>query len=679
MAISHPLYDLLVRGDQATFFIAHQAKAVDIYLLVMLLSVVLPLALFLMICLLNLISRHLGRILHATVIFALFALLFMSASQKAFGSLGWTNVGIGVGAAVISTLAFAVSHWVRFFIGLAAVGALVSPILFLTSPAMQSFLATPDAQDYRLELSGQDYPDVVMIVFDEFPLISLLDEDRRIDEVRFPNFARLAKTSTWYRNTVAAHTTTAKAIPSMLTGRYINQHRPVAGSETYPENLVSFLGSTHQLRGVEIVTEFFNASEKGNVTPGFRFRFTNLGMDLLVVLGHVALPDALSGQLPAIDRQWSGFLNTSEPSGRAPAKGPLLVRRFLDLLRTTPRSTPAFFYLHMLLPHSPLRFNDDGRSVGNELSGYGLGTRSATAHTFAKNEQDALLIYQAHLLQTRFVDLILGNILDELKTLGLFDDSLIVVTSDHGIGYVWYENSPSNLFALRAGEVYWVPFFLKKPGQTQGEIVDDRVVTLDIFPTIAEVLDREIPWPVDGISAIGPSAARNARENTGNPDKRETWLPDSEQEFAALDTKIALFGQHNLEDLYFYGPNKDLIGRRADSLAIAAGGEAPGTAKLLTPTRLDSTMNAMPFYLKGKLTSISPGFDPRDLDLAIAINGVIWGTTRSRLEDKKGYFITRIPMEAWKTGENAVSIYAIVGNKENQEVQLARFGMDGSN
>ena len=46
LAISHPLYDLLTKGDHATFFVAHQSKAIDVYIFVATLSVFLPLLVF---------------------------------------------------------------------------------------------------------------------------------------------------------------------------------------------------------------------------------------------------------------------------------------------------------------------------------------------------------------------------------------------------------------------------------------------------------------------------------------------------------------------------------------------------------------------------------------------------------------------------------------------------------
>jgi len=675
MAISHPLYDLLVREDHATFFVAHDSKAIDIYLLVLALSVALPLAIFCVLWMAKLLSRQLGRFLYAFAMFVLFTALFLPASEKLFGPLGWTNVAIAVGTALVCTLLFAARSWARQVLSLAAIGAVVSPVLFLGNPVVRDFLASPDVQDYQIKLFDRTYPHVVMIVFDEFPLVSLLDEDRLIDSVRFPNFARLAAKSTWYRNTVTPHTTTPTAIPAILTGRYINQSQPVVGASGFPESLVSHLRATHQLRGVEVVTTFFDATEAQQLSPALRVRLGSLGSDVLVLLGHVILPQPMVGRLPSIHSQWSDFRPLQVVSEPLRSDRPLSVRNFMQLLKTTPRSTPAFLYFHLLLPHSPLRYNDDGRNYGNELHGYGLGTRSATPHTFASNRQDALLIHQAHLLQTRFVDLILGEILEELETLGLFEDSLLVVTSDHGIGYLWYEADEADqqeLFSLRAPEVYWVPFFLKMPGQDRGEVVDERVVTVDIFPTIADALGKPIPWDVDGYSLLNRPDALGTREGTGNPDQRETWLPEGAWDNRALEAKIRIFGQHDLEGLYFIGPFKDLVGRDVTALPIEDNHPNAPQFTVFSHDQVDPGNGPVPLYLKGELIPPQPDHHPDDLHLAIAINGTIWGTATTVVRQDRLTFTMRIPIEAWSEGGNSVSLLAILEDEDEAGMILAR-------
>ena len=58
-----------------------------------------------------------------------------------------------------------------------------------------------------------------MIVMDEFPVDLMLGPDGRIDAVRYPNFAALAATGTWFKNASTVYDSTTKAIPAVLDGR----------------------------------------------------------------------------------------------------------------------------------------------------------------------------------------------------------------------------------------------------------------------------------------------------------------------------------------------------------------------------------------------------------------------------------------------------------------------------
>ena len=73
------------------------------------------------------------------------------------------------------------------------------------------------------EVEGADVPvpsqaPVVMIVLDEFSGLGLLGPGDRIDASAYPNFARLADDSTWYRNATTVADFTGQAVPALVTG-----------------------------------------------------------------------------------------------------------------------------------------------------------------------------------------------------------------------------------------------------------------------------------------------------------------------------------------------------------------------------------------------------------------------------------------------------------------------------
>ncbi len=105
--------------------------------------------------------------------------------------------------------------------------------------------ADPDnaAQAPIVERLNQRFPPIYLLVFDEFPWYSLLDESGRIDSLRYPNFARLAETSHVFDNATTTGFTTELAVPALLASTLETQPAPVYSM--YPNNLFTLLGGVY--------------------------------------------------------------------------------------------------------------------------------------------------------------------------------------------------------------------------------------------------------------------------------------------------------------------------------------------------------------------------------------------------------------------------------------------------
>jgi hypothetical protein len=150
LAISHPLYDLLTKGDHATFFVAHQSKAIDVYIFVATLSFFLPLVVFSLLKLLSLLSKSLGSGLYVVALTTLFTLL----SLLIFGTL---NIGfeglklvIPIALGFSATLIFVSNSWAQWGLSFMSIAVVLTPIMFLSDHTIRTFLSTPEAQDYSL-------------------------------------------------------------------------------------------------------------------------------------------------------------------------------------------------------------------------------------------------------------------------------------------------------------------------------------------------------------------------------------------------------------------------------------------------------------------------------------------------------------------------------------------------
>ena len=114
---------------------------------------------------------------------------------------------------------------------------------------------------------------------------------------------------------------------------------------------------------------------------------------------------------------------------------------------------------------------------------------------------------QRFLLQLGFVDRQLGALIRRLRGQGIYDRALIVVTADHGGSFETGVGSRRKVTRGNVDEVGPVPLFVKAPRQRRGRVNGALARTLDVMPTIADVLDAPCPSP----PTAGPPSAREAR------------------------------------------------------------------------------------------------------------------------------------------------------------------------
>lgn len=97
--------------------------------------------------------------------------------------------------------------------------------------------------------------------------------------------------------------------------------------------------------------------------------------------------------------------------------------------------------------------------------------------------EDARLYIAGYDSEIKYADNQIGRLLQELKNKGLYDDSLIIITADHGEDMV--DHTPifghqDNLYQ----SLLHVPLLIKFPRQTNQRIITDVVRTIDILPTV---------------------------------------------------------------------------------------------------------------------------------------------------------------------------------------------------
>jgi hypothetical protein len=460
-----------------------------------------------------------------------------------------------------------------------------------------------------------------MVVFDELPLTSLIGRGGLIDAERYPAFAGLARDATWYRGATAVHDSTALAVPAILDGRY-----PSTGvsSDVYshPANLFTLLEHRYQV----------NASEEA------------------------------TGLCPTSLCEPEAGTTASHLSGGKPER----FRRFVSSIR--PASRPTLWFKHLLLPHVPWQFYPSGRryrrhapepipGLNGEL-GFGVPWL-------------VKLSYQRHLLQVGFADRLLGELLARLERLDLYDDAMIVVVADHGIGFhLGVERrtlTPRNVEDLAP-----VPLLVKLPGQARGDIVDRHVETIDVLPTILEVAGTPAPSRLDGRSLIEPFASQARRVRVFHRVGTELNTVGGEYVFAvddlerrrkaAVRRKLALLGSgggRGSSALFRIGPHAELVGRRIATIPQVPGVGSAQIHQAAELRQVDPASGFVPGQITGQVVYGRPGGGRA---MAVAVNGRVAATGRtfSLAGSSAETFEVIVPERAFHRGANEASVYEIV-------------------
>lgn len=159
----------------------------------------------------------------------------------------------------------------------------------------------------------------------------------------------------------------------------------------------------------------------------------------------------------------------------------------------------------------------------------------------------------------RYVDYVIGSLLDELENMDIMHNTLIVVTADHGDEFL--EHGELGHHESLYDELLHVPLLIYAPEIIGKNIViEDLVSLLDLSPTILDILDTEKPKKFIGKSLLAVIKGKERRSSgvisevaheKGNPkvdfSKRKTSYRTEKWKFI-LDRKNGRCELYNLQE-----------------------------------------------------------------------------------------------------------------------------------
>ncbi len=169
---------------------------------------------------------------------------------------------------------------------------------------------------------------------------------------------------------------------------------------------------------------------------------------------------------------------------------------------------PFFLWLHFMDPHTP--YDPPERFRSGETPWEVFPPESANLDIDAEGrlkEEDRRAAQSLYEAELRYVDDCIGQLLFELRRLGLQDETLICFTSDHGEEF-WEHGRWGHGYDLYDEQVR-VPLIIAGPNVTPNKI-DVPVSAIDVLPTIADALGYGANAEWRGTSLVPAFATGNA-------------------------------------------------------------------------------------------------------------------------------------------------------------------------
>ena len=339
------------------------------------------------------------------------------------------------------------------------------------------FIPEAYGQEVVSAAPSESKPAVFILVFDALGYDVLLKGDR-LDQESFPNFAGLAQDGAWFTNATSNYFWSKESIPTVfdpllplaqdfnirlyteyltLERRYYNDCGVVITCRG-----VTYLAQEEPLRaaGNLALKAFYQAAPR----PVERLISRPMGW-LLDRLGWGYPSVSLAPELALSKRQFSVFLD--------------------DVQGET--ALGSIYALHSTITHQPYVWDRKGSAIDSPSPEWG-------EDTFGERFREEVM----------FADRLIGRLVDKLKSEGIYDRSIIIVTADHGPRPSERNPRPPH------NETPRVPLVIHAPG-LKSRVSDVDYQHIDFGPTLMDILGMPLPSDGEGVSAFSEERPRREK------------------------------------------------------------------------------------------------------------------------------------------------------------------------
>ena len=419
--------------------------------------------------------------------------------------IGWV-IGAGLGALV----ALGARRWRAGRVLVAcAVVACALPVLTAT---MQSNSVPKVTLEFADEGASQR-PSIAWIISDELQYPLVFDGNGTV-RPQFPNLAALQEQATTYTRAFATANYTDFAVPAMMNG--VTDVSAVADNKRMRASLGFIPGLASQYAIVmESPIYSFDCDDPSCVTADVInerdgaapiTRLAGVLADTAAVAGR-SLAAPYADLFPSLDGKWRDFWAGGDEFGSG-AAGNTVGSAIAQWRSVADSGVPTFTFWHSIRTHAPWAVDRQGKDIYPPRLPVVEGAHMVGTDPKGLMRSRNLASMERRLYANAAVDFDrqLGTFIDALKAAGTYDETMIVVTADHGAGITFRgDRRIGDTPEQRWAEVAHVPLLVKAPGQTAPVVITQPRSTGQIARTIVEQAGAE-PGPD---LPLGPSLADN--------------------------------------------------------------------------------------------------------------------------------------------------------------------------
>ena len=182
-----------------------------------------------------------------------------------------------------------------------------------------------------------------------------------------------------------------------------------------------------------------------------------------------------------------------------------LTNESIELIKNNNSSQPFALFLSYYNVHTPIQAN-------KKYLEYFDNKLSQIEDNLVRTKKEGKAISRLNQTDSKYASMVyavdqnIGKLIKNLKENNLYDNTMIVFTSDNGGLSTQKKIAPTSVYPLRAGKGWLyeggikIPQLIKVPGISNNTKIYDLTVSHDLFPTILDFSGIKYNIEVDGIS-----------------------------------------------------------------------------------------------------------------------------------------------------------------------------------